>query len=59
MPLHLRAAALSGYFSGVSNVVQHQLSELFEDTNWLKGYVAENAARLHAAYGAISGQLPD
>jgi len=39
----------------VSNIVQHTLAELFEDAEWLEGYVAENKRRLGAAYHAISG----
>ncbi len=50
-----RAMAAIGYFCGVSNIVQHALSDVFEDTAWLKSYCAENARRLGAAYAAISG----
>lgn len=41
----------------MSNIVQHALSDLFEDTPWLLEYVAENSKRLRAAYYAISGVL--
>lgn len=47
--------AAAGYFSGVSNMVQHALSDVFEDTEWLRGYCTENARRLGSAYAAISG----
>lgn len=50
-----RAMAAAGYFSGVSNMVQHALSDVFEDTEWLKSYCIENARRLGSAYNAISG----
>lgn len=50
-----RAAALAGYFSGVSNIVQHQMSDMFEDTEWLLGFIEENSKRLGAAYDAIAG----
>ena len=50
-----RAAALAGYFSGVSNIVQHQMSDMFEDTDWLLGFIEENSKRLGAAYDAIAG----
>lgn len=50
-----RAQSLAGYFGGVSNIVQHALSDLFEDTPWLLEYVAENNRRLGAAYDAIAG----
>lgn len=50
-----RAMAAIGYFCGVSNIVQHALCDVFEDTAWLKSYCAENARRLGAAYAAISG----
>ena len=50
-----RAMAAIGYFGGVSNIVQHALSDVFEDTAWLRSYCAENARRLGAAYAAISG----
>ena len=46
---------MAGYFSGVSNIVQHQLSDLFEDTDWLLDFVGENSKRLGAAYDAIAG----
>ena len=50
-----RAAALAGYFGGVSNIVQHQMSDMFEDTDWLLGFISENSKRLGAAYEAIAG----
>ena len=51
---HDRASGLGGYFQGVSNIVQHALSDLFEDSDWLRDYVSENSRRLGAAYDAIS-----
>jgi len=53
----IKAMAATGYFSGVSNIVQHALSDIFEDTAWLQSYCDENARRLGAAYRAISGAL--
>lgn len=53
----IKAMAATGYFSGVSNMVQHALSDVFEDTPWLMSYCAENARRLGSAYSAISGAL--
>jgi 1-aminocyclopropane-1-carboxylate synthase len=53
----VKAAALAGYFGGVSNIVQHQMSDMFEDTDWLLGFISENSKRLGAAYAAIAGAL--
>jgi hypothetical protein len=35
--------------------VQHQMSDMFEDTDWLLGFIEENSKRLGAAYDAIAG----
>ena len=50
-----RAMAGTGYFAGVSNIVQHLVAELFEDMPWLDGYLAENARRLGSSYRTFVG----
>lgn len=48
-----------GYFSGVSNIVQDMISELFEDEAFIDGFLAENARRLGASYRTIAGRLEE
>jgi hypothetical protein len=46
-----------GYFSAVSNVVQHMLAEVFNDEPFMEHYFAENSQRLGAAYAEFAGEL--
>ena len=45
-----------GYFSAVSNVVQHMLAEVFNDEPFMEQYFAENSRRLGAAYAEFTGE---
>jgi len=45
-----------GYFSAVSNVVQHMLTEVFNDESFMEEYFAENSRRLGAAYAEFTGE---
>jgi len=45
-----------GYFSAVSNVVQHMLTEVFNDESFMAEYFAENSRRLGAAYAEFTGE---
>ena len=47
-----------GYFSAVSNVVQHMLTEVFNDESFMEEYFAENSRRLGAAYAEFTGMCP-
>ena len=44
-----------GYFSAVSNIVQHMLTEVFNDEAFMEEYFAENSRRLGAAYAEFTG----
>ena len=44
-----------GYFSAVSNIVQHMLAEVFDDAPFMERYFAENSRRLGAAYAEFTG----
>ena len=44
-----------GYFSAVSNIVQHMLAEVFNDAPFMDRYFAENSRRLGAAYAEFTG----
>ena len=48
-----------GYFSAVSNVVQHMLAEVFNDETFMEQYFAENSRRLGAAYAEFTGECGD
>ena len=51
-----RAMGGVGYFSAVSNVVQHMLAEVFDDEPFMEHYFAENSRRLGAAYAEFTGE---
>ena len=47
--------AAAGYFSGVSNIVQNLIAELFEDEAFIGEYLVENRRRLGASYQTFAG----
>ena len=50
-----RVMAVSGYFAGVSNIVQNLVAELFEDEAFIADFLAENTRRLGASYRTFTG----
>lgn len=49
--------AALGYFSGVSNIVQDMIAEVFEDEAFIDSFLIENARRLGASYRTFAGGL--